>query len=195
MSDDTAGENRRQNRETAQRASHFDFPRSEDAAGLNSGLRNQSQVLQKTVGRRRAGRSLLRTVQEEAERLNRFINNLLDMTRGLPIRVRDEADRCIEGKDRFHAGLRLRVEWQIPLEALQQIECDEAGSTEEDQRYPVLIPAAALPRRCAHPFGGDALKKRDGALYRVEARFYPQAVLRAARPLSGGARLTQVLHD
>ena len=61
-------------------AADLDRPRPEDAAGIHPGRRLRPAQLRRLLRRGRP-RDLLATAQEEAERLARFVDNLLDMTR------------------------------------------------------------------------------------------------------------------
>src|SRR6516165_10952325 len=59
---------------------------------------------------------------------------------GLPIRVGDEAHRGVERQHLLYPGLPLRVEWQIPLQALERVERDEAGDSEKHHRNRIGAP-------------------------------------------------------
>ena len=73
---------RRRDRPAALGAADLDLARSAHAAGLDPRRRDQpAPASAQRAGRRDAGRTCCATIQEEAERLNRFIGNLLDMTR------------------------------------------------------------------------------------------------------------------
>ena len=72
---------RRGNRTAALGAAHLDHPRSAHAAGLDSGLGDAASRSYRDTLDDAAQEELIGTIQEEAERLNRFIANLLDMTR------------------------------------------------------------------------------------------------------------------
>ena len=62
----------------------------------------------------------------------------------LPVRVSDEAHRGVERQHLVHPGLPLRVERQVPLQALQHVECDEAGDAEEHHRQRIGAPGLVL---------------------------------------------------
>ena len=62
-------------------AADLDLPRSAHAAWPRSSARSTSLENYRAIARRGGADELIGTIQDEAERLNRFIGNLLDMTR------------------------------------------------------------------------------------------------------------------
>ena len=63
------------------RAADLDLARSEDAAGLGARRRQHAARSRRTASTTPQKRDLLATMIDESERLNRFIANLLDMTK------------------------------------------------------------------------------------------------------------------
>src|SRR6266446_5623052 len=63
---------------------------------------------------------------------------------GLPVRVSDKAHRGVERQHLLDRCLPLRVERQIPLQALQHVERDEAGGAEKHHRHRIGAPRLLL---------------------------------------------------
>ena len=93
----------------------------------------------------------------------------------LPVRVRDERDRRVEGERRRHALGVGRVERQRPLDALQRVQAQHRDEAERDQRERVHGPRLLAGRI-------DAADAVDHALDRSED---PVAAVRAAAEDAG----------
>jgi hypothetical protein len=112
-----------------------------------------------------AGHEIL---HREAEHLAQVAHRGLPAI-ALPIGIGHKARRGIEGElgpDRRHAG---RVERQLCLEPLQQIEHDEAGEVEQQQRHRIGDPVLFF----VLPGAGGAV---EAALDRAQHRLQPGAL-------------------
>ena len=74
------GQTGRRDRSSALRAADLDLPRSQDAARFGLGAACTSAISKRKLSESEKA-DLLATIIDESERLNRFIANLLDMTR------------------------------------------------------------------------------------------------------------------
>ena len=98
----------------------------------------------------------------EAEHLREIAHRRLAAV-ALPVRVRREADGRVERRVRAHGREPLRVQRQHALQALQQIDDDEADEVEEQHGERVALPVALA----ALVDAGDAI---DAALEPAEHR-------------------------
>ena len=100
------GAPRRRDRPVARGAVDLDFARSAHAARLDPRLREQSASQLERSLDEATKQDLMRKIQEEAERLNRFIGNLMDMTRLETGALRARRERRVVGQRRRRVAAR-----------------------------------------------------------------------------------------
>ena len=138
LPDEEKGYHHRNRQQDVERAAGEIDPKIADAARLAPGKAANQGDRQSYAdrGRDEIMDSKPRHLDEVAHRGFRHV--------GLPVRVGDEAHRGVEGQHLLHPGLPLRVERQIPLQALQRVESDEAGDAEEHHRHRISPPGLLL---------------------------------------------------